>query len=137
MDYPLAPADLVTHIREGTYDLQVSDILAAIKFRVAAGEVATRWQLDFTEKFGFTIGEDSLMVGEAEDIEDLSRTNWQRLSPATSAKTARAILEVCLQTRQGKPEDEAHRLARSVTMEELVVACTEYTVERPPKGSAT
>ena len=133
-DFPLSPDELVTHLQGGTYDGHWKQILDAFKFRASVGEVGMRWRLDLC---GMDITEDSLTVGEAEDIEEATRTNWQQLAPGRSARTCRTILQVCLQSRKGLTVEEARETARAVTIAELLEGFSEYEVAAPPLGSAT
>ena len=75
------------------------------------------WVLKFD---GQVYREADLTIGEAEDIEDVASTTWRQINPLRSAKHARSILQVLLESRAGLSADAARAKVRALKVDEFL-----------------
>lgn len=128
--------DVANWIRAGSFnkDDGVKKILDAIKFQFSTGQIDLKWRLTWDD---LVVDEDTLTLGEWEDIEKATKQSWLTMKPASSPRICAAVLSVCYQHRKGMSEDEAREKVRGLNGLKVAEAFTEYLAEDPPKGSAT
>lgn len=128
--------DVAAWIKSGSFDDNdgVMKIFDAVKFKFQTGDIALGWKVDIG---GLSVTEDSLTLGEWEDLEALTRQPWTTMKPAAWAKWVRALLTVVYQSREGLSAEDAAVKARGWNAVQIAEAITEEQRNRPPKGSAT
>jgi hypothetical protein len=102
------------------------------------------WVLKFD---GHVYREADVTIGEAEQMEEATRSTWRVIDPFRSALHARAILQTFLVSREGMSEGEAAAKVRALTVPQYLDLIstededadlpTEYADGFPPAADAT
>lgn len=110
-------------IAGGELDADLLDIVEAVRLRLIAAKVETKWVLAWD---GHEWPQESVTMGEARMIERLTKQSWAQVDPLGSAEHLAAFLVTLIHHRLDVPVSDAEKQVNAASAEEMAAALGRY-----------